>query len=116
MTEEKKDKILHVATKEEFDKLIAGETPVLVDFFAVWCGPCQMMGPILDEMVEKHKNIDKVKVAKVDIDELKEIAVEYGVMSVPTFIIFQKGKAVETFVGMRSGEELFGKLDDLIVK
>jgi thioredoxin 1 len=113
---DKKEKIVHVGTKEEFDNLIAGKNPVLVDFFAVWCGPCQMMGPILDEMIEKYKNIDKVKIAKVDIDEIKEIAIEYGVMSVPTFIIFQEGKAIETMVGMRSGEELQAKLDDLLKK
>ena len=108
------NKIIHVESKEEFDKLIAGDKPVLADFFAVWCGPCQMMGPLLEQMAEEYKNIDKVKIAKVDIDLLKDTAMEYGVMSVPTFILFNDGKPVEQMVGMRPQEELEEKLDALI--
>jgi len=111
---DKKDPIIHIGSKEAFDKIIAGSKPVLVDFFAVWCGPCQMMMPLLDEMTTNYKNIDKVAVVKVDIDELGEIAQEYNVMSVPTFMIFDKGKAVETMVGMRTLNELESKLDALI--
>lgn len=114
MTEEKSDVIKHPKTKVEFDKLISGDKPVLVDFFAVWCGPCQMMGVILDEMVTKYKNIDKVEVLKVDIDELKDVAMQYNVMSVPTFIIFKAGKPVETLVGVRAQAELESKLDQAL--
>lgn len=108
------DIIKHPEAKEEFDKLISGNKPVLVDFFATWCGPCQMMGPMLDEMVKNYKNIDKVKIAKVDIDLLRDVAAEYGVMSVPTFILFDGGKPVETMVGMRSCDDLTRSLDKLM--
>lgn len=111
---EEKSTIEHVKSAEEFDTLIKGEKPVLVDFFATWCGPCQMMSPMLDEMSKTYKNMAKVKIAKVDIDELKEIAISYGVMSVPTFIIFQKGKEVDKMVGMRPCSEFEDKLDKLI--
>jgi len=64
------------------------KTPVLVDFFAEWCGPCQMAAPIIDKLAEDFK--DKMLIAKVDIDEAREVAMEYNVMSVPTVIIFKK--------------------------
>lgn len=108
--------ITHVKTKEEFDKLIGGDKPVLADFFATWCGPCQMMGPMIDEMAESYKNIDKVEIIKIDIDQSPEIAAEFNVMSVPTFIIFDKGKPIETYVGMRPIEEFETMLDGLIGK
>lgn len=109
--EEKKEVIKHVKSKEEFEKLIKGNKPVLVDFYAEWCGPCQMMGPILEEMGETYKNIDKVEIVKVDIDKLREVSRDYDVMSVPTFMIFKDGKTVQSFVGMRPQEELEGQLD-----
>ncbi len=105
--------IHHIETKEAFDKLISGKKPVIVDFSATWCGPCQMMGPILDDLAESYKNKDKVEIAKVDIDNLKDLAIEFGVMSVPSFVFFKDGKPVETFVGMRSQEDLEEKLDEL---
>lgn len=108
--------VTHVKTKEEFEKLIKGDKPVLVDFFAEWCGPCQMMGPMLDEMAENYKNIDKVEIAKVDIDQLADVASEYGVMSVPTFIVFNNGKNVNTYTGMRPTDEFEAQLDKLIGK
>lgn len=111
-----KEKIVHPKTKEEFDKLISGKKPVLVDFFAVWCGPCQMMGPILDELTEKYKKIDEVEIAKVDIDELRDVAGDYDVMSVPTFMIFKEGKPLETMVGMRSQGDLERKLNEALEK
>jgi len=104
--------IKHLKSKEEFDELIKGGKPVLVDFYAEWCGPCQMMGPILEDMSENYKNAEKVEIAKVDVDELKDVAGEYDVMSIPTFGIFADGKLVETLVGMRGQDELMDKLDE----
>ena len=75
-------------TAENFEKLLAGDKPVLVDFFATWCGPCQMMLPVVGEIA---KEADDFTVATLDIDENPAIAAKYGVMSVPTFIVF-KGK------------------------
>lgn len=106
--------IKQIASKEEFENLISSDKPVLVDFFATWCGPCQMMEPMLEEMAKNYKNIGKVEIAKVDTDLLQDIAAKYGVMSVPTFIIFQNGKVEETYVGMRPIEEFETKLDQLI--
>jgi thioredoxin 1 len=104
--------ILHPETKDEFEKIVKGDKPVLADFYAEWCGPCQMMGPILDGMVDNYKNIKKVEIIKVDIDKLRDVALDFGVMSVPTFIIFKDGKAIDTMVGMRSQSDLESKLDD----
>jgi thioredoxin 1 len=111
---DKKEIIKHPSTNEEFEAIIAGGKPVLVDYFATWCGPCQMMGPILDDMAENYKNIDKVEIVKVDIDELRKPAEKYNIMSVPTFMLFKDGKDVETMVGMRSQDDLEAKLDKLI--
>jgi thioredoxin 1 len=112
--EEEQELIKHPKSKEEFEEIIKGNKPVLVDFFAVWCGPCQLMGPILDQMAKTYENIDKVEIVKVDIDELREVALDHGVMSVPTFILFKDGKPVETMVGVRSQGEIESKLNDLI--
>jgi thioredoxin 1 len=75
------------------------EKPVLVDFFAEWCGPCKMQGPIVDEVAEEVK--DKAVVGKLNIDEAGDVAEQYQVMSIPTMIIFKDGKAQETMTGLR---------------
>jgi len=106
--------IKHPKNADDFNKLISGGKPALVDFFAEWCGPCQMMGPILDDMAKNFKEIDKVDIIKVDIDALSDVAQEYNVMSVPTFAIFKDGKIAETMVGMRPQEELEQKLKDVL--
>ncbi|MDD2377772.1 MAG: thioredoxin [Bacilli bacterium] len=74
-------------SKDEFNKLIS-EDLVLVDFFATWCGPCKMLSPIIDELVNERQ----FKVVKIDVDQNMELAQEYGIMSVPTLILFSKGK------------------------
>lgn len=78
---------------------------VLVDFFAPWCGPCQLMSPIIEEIVKENKN-SNVKIGKLNIDENQEIAIQYDVMSIPTFIIFKNGKVVEQKLGYGSKEEI----------
>jgi thioredoxin 1 len=75
------------------------EKPVLVDFFAEWCGPCKMQGPIIDEVAEEIK--DKAVVGKLNIDEAGDIAEKYQVMSIPTMIIFKDGEVQETMTGLR---------------
>ena len=76
---------------------------VIVDFFATWCGPCKVMSGIIDEIAEE---LSEVKVGKIDVDESSEIASEYGIMSIPTIIIFKDGEIVKTFVGVTDKEEI----------
>jgi len=80
------------------------EKPVLVDFFAVWCGPCQSQGPIIDEVAKEID--DRGIVGKLNIDEAKKIAEDYNVMSVPTMILFKDGKVAETVTGLQAKENL----------
>lgn len=84
-------------TKENFeDEVISSERPVLIDFWAAWCGPCRMLSPIVDEIGEER---DDVKVCKVNVDEQPELASEYGVMSIPTLILFRGGQVSGKSVG-----------------
>lgn len=85
-------------------EVLKSEKPVLVDFYADWCGPCQMMGPVIEEIAEELN--EKAKVGKINVDENPEIAVEYNVMSIPTLIIFKDGKEIKRFVGVTDKEEL----------
>lgn len=101
---------------EDFDKIIAGDKPVLVDFFATWCGPCQAMEPIIESLVAKFPKIDEVEIVKADIDNLGEVAARYNIMSVPTFVIFKQGKIAEKLVGLRTEEEIESKLTNQLTK
>lgn len=92
-------------TDQNFDQeVIKSEKPVLVDFWAAWCGPCQMMGPIIDELAEEMK--DRVKIGKLNVDENRETASSYDVMSIPTLIIFKDGKVVKQLVGLQNKDNL----------
>lgn len=85
-------------TKETFAQEVLGsDKTVLVDFWASWCGPCRMLSPVVDEVAQDRPD---VKVCKVNIDDEQALAVEYGVMSIPTLMVFQNGKAVHTSVGV----------------
>ena len=95
-------------TNGKFDDFIK-EGTVLIDFFADWCMPCVMMGPIVDEMGEKFKG--KIKVGKVNVDENHEIASKFHVMSIPTFMVFKEGKKAEQFVGGMSADDFEQKLN-----
>lgn len=90
------------------EEVFKSELPVLVDFYADWCGPCKMMGPIVKEMADAYEG--KMKIGKLNIDEEMDIAQKYRVMSIPTFIIFKNGQAVETMVGGMPKSELEDKI------
>ena len=85
-------------------EVIKSEKPVLVDFWATWCGPCKMLAPVLAEFAEEHK--DKIKVGKVNVDEQSDLASKYQISSIPTLILFRNGQIVNTTVGYHSKGEL----------
>ena len=92
-------------TKDNFDaEALNSELPVLVDFWAEWCGPCRMFSPIVDEFAEENQG--KVKVGKVNVDEEPDLAGRYGVMSIPTAILFKNGEIASTLVGLQQKESL----------
>jgi thioredoxin 1 len=84
-------------------------TPVLVDFWAVWCGPCQMQGPIVEEVAKQLEG--KAVVGKLNVDENPQVAQKYGIMSIPTLIIFKGGQPVKQFVGVQSKDTLVSELN-----
>jgi len=91
-------------TDENFEnEVLNSDKPVLVDFFATWCGPCKMMSPIIDEIADEN---DGIKVGKLDVDEAGIIAARYGIMSIPTVMVFKNGEAVKSFVGVTPKEDI----------
>ena len=90
-------------------EVLGSATPVLVDFWAEWCGPCKMIAPLLDELAGEYG--DKVKIGKVNIDEHQGLPSEYRVTAIPTLLIFKNGQVVEQIVGMRSKRDLKASLD-----
>jgi thioredoxin 1 len=88
--------------------VLQAEVPTVVDFWAVWCGPCKMIAPILDDIANEYDG--KLQVAKVDVDHSGEAAMKYGVMSIPTLILFKAGQPVERIVGYMPKEKLLAKL------
>ena len=94
-----------IITKENFEnEVLNSDKPVLVDFWAQWCGPCRMLGPIIEEIA--NDNECKVKVGKVNVDEQPNLASKYGIASIPTVIVFKNGKPEKTLVGLRSKNEI----------
>lgn len=89
-------------------EVLKSDIPVLVDFYADWCGPCKMMAPVVDELAAEYEG--KVKVGKLNVDESSAAAAKYRVMSIPTFIVFKNGEPVDTLVGAVSKKELEAKL------
>jgi thioredoxin 1 len=100
-------------TQENFDnEVLKSEVPVLVDFWATWCGPCKAMAPIMEEIASE--NAGKLKVAKLDVDSQSAIAQKYGVMSMPTFMIFKGGKQVAQAIGAMPKSQLMGVIQPIL--
>jgi thioredoxin 1 len=99
-------------TDESFKKLIAGNKPVVVDFWAEWCGPCKMIGPVIEELAEAYK--DKAIIGKINVDENNEIAEEYSIRSIPTILFFKNGVLADKHIGAASKNLLEEKLKAIL--
>jgi thioredoxin 1 len=99
-------------TDQTFDaEVMKSDKPVLVDFWAVWCGPCQVQGPIIEDVATSLG--DKAKIVKVNVDENPMVAQKFGIMSIPTIMIFKNGTVVKQFIGVQGKETLLTELGKL---
>jgi len=102
-----------ILSNQNFQKeVLESPIPVLVDFFAPWCPPCRVLGPIIEELDKDYQG--KIKIVKFDVDQGVETAQKYGVLSVPTLIIFKNGEEIKRIIGLHSKEELKNEIDKII--
>ena len=96
-----------IINSDEFDRIIKGDKPVLVDFYADWCGPCRMVAPTIEELSAER---DDAEIVKVNVDNSPELAIRYGVSSIPTILVFRGGELASRAVGVRSKDQLIAML------
>lgn len=96
--------VLNITSENYENEVLKSDKKVLIDFYADWCGPCKMMSPVVDKIAEEMEGI--VKVGKINVDENQELAIKYGIMSIPTIMILKNGEVEKTFVGVTDKEEI----------
>ena len=101
----------NVVTNTNFQDLLAGDKPLMVDFWATWCGPCRILSPTVDEIAEEYA--DRITVAKCKVDDAEEIAMQYRIMSIPTLLFFKGGEVVDKRVGVVSKEEIVSIINSI---
>lgn len=100
-------KVIEISEDNFESEVLKSELPVLVDFWAPWCGPCRMMGPIVDEIAEENLEL---KVCKVNVEEASELAIKYDVESIPTLIYFKNGQVRATMIGLRTKQDIMNEI------
>jgi thioredoxin 1 len=100
-------KVIELTDKNFDERVKQSDKPVLIDFWASWCGPCRVMAPIVEEVAEAH---DEIIFAKLNVDDYPQIAARYGIMSIPTFVLFEKGEIKDQIVGAMTKEEFLARL------
>ncbi len=99
--------------QDSFDQeVLNSSTPVLVDFWAPWCGPCKMVAPVLEEIASDYEG--RLKVVKVNVDDNPDLASQQGIMSIPTLKLYREGDEVQSFVGAQSKDSLVGQIEELV--
>lgn len=106
------EKIKTISSTEEFDELIKKDRYVLVDFWAAWCAPCRMVAPVIDKIAEQYG--EKVTVAKVNVDDHQELAIRYGIQSIPTVIFFKEGRVASKEIGVKPMSSFADMIDSNI--
>lgn len=96
------EKVINI-TNENYETVLNSDTPILVDFWASWCGPCKMVGPVIESLAEEYEG--KIAICKLNVDENPDIATQYKIMSIPTVMIMKNGEVVDKAVGVRTKEE-----------
>ncbi|TNE36918.1 thioredoxin [bacterium] len=103
---------IHLTDSNFTDEIKNSTVPVVVDFWAAWCGPCRMIAPIIEELANEYEG--KAKIAKLDVDNNQQVAMQYGIRSIPTILMFKGGEQVETIVGAVPKEQIQNKLNSLL--
>lgn len=99
--------VIYVNSDNFSEEVLESSKTVIVDFFANWCGPCQMIGPVLEEIAKENAEVD---IAKIDVDESPELAIQFGINSIPALLVFKNGECTNTAIGFRNKEEILALL------
>src|SRR3989338_8566478 len=101
--------LVHLTEKNFDEEVMKSQLPVLVNFWAEWCGPCRMVAPVVEDIAKEYNG--KLKVGKLNVDEAQSLAIQYGVMSIPTLLVFKQGKVINQVVGAMSKDQLINRLN-----